>query len=480
MKKQKNNQKEELPLRLPAVAGVFYPADKNTLEAQIDKFLSQAEDVEVEGELKMLILPHAGYEYCGQVMAYGFKKLIDKNFKTVILIGPSHTDFFRGASVYEKGRWLTPLGEVKIDSNLAKKLVGEEEMIFYRPESHEEEHCLEVLLPFLQKVLKNFKIVPIIIGPATEDVQFLGRALRKYIDKETLIIISSDLSHYPPYEIAKKVDKKTIDAILTGKQELFEKAIKESMEAGYENLQTCACGEGPIKVALYLGEKMGLNKIKLLKYANSGDVTKSSLNVVGYAAIAFSLTENKEESLSFEEREFLLKVARQSIEAHFRGEKIPDFRPISERIMRPQGAFVTLKNKGRLRGCIGTIVEEEKPLYKVVSERAIDATRDSRFTFNPVTLEETKDIKIEISVLSPPKKIKDPYKEIELGKHGVIIRKGPYGGVFLPQVATETGWDLERFMAELSSQKAGLPPNAWKEEGVDIYTFTAEVFGEEE
>lgn len=490
MPKQKIPQKELL-IRLPAVAGSFYPGDKQTLSKQIDYFLSQAEDIEVEGELKMLIIPHAGYQYSGGVAAYGFKKLIGKNFKTVILIGPSHTDWFNGSSVYKQGLYQTPLGQIEVDSELTEKLIKENEKIFYRPLAHQQEHCLEVMLPFLQKVLKDFKIVPIIISqPNNENVQILAQALSKYIDQKTLVVISSDLSHYPPYQIANEVDQKTIQAILTGELQEFDQAVKESMAQELPGLDTCACGGEPIKVALVLAKSLGLNQIKLLKYANSGDISGDHLSVVGYASIAFSLSphqrfggggkskgDSSSGTLSEKDRQTLLQIARQSIEEYLENKKIPEFKDISLRLKQPQGAFVTLRKDHQLRGCLGRIVEEKQPLYSVVSQMAIAAaTQDTRFF--PVELQEMEQINVEVSVLSPLKKVKDPFKEIEMGIHGVIVQKGLKSGVFLPQVATENNWDLETFMGQLCYQKAGLPVDAWKTGEVDIYTYTAEVFEE--
>lgn len=477
MKKQKAVQ-NDLLIRQPAVSGMFYSADKEILSKQINAFLKQAEDVKIKGDLKILILPHAGYEYSGQVAAYGFKKLINKDFKTVVLIGPSHHNWFDGSSVFQHGIWQTPLGQVQVDSLLGEKLTAENEKIFFQQESHQQEHCLEIMLPFLQKVLKQFKIVPIVMGqPSIENVRILARALKKHIDKDTLIIISSDLSHYPAYQIANDIDNKTIEAILTGSIDSFDQSIQESMDQKLPGLGTTACGAEPIKVALILAQSMEIENIKLLKYANSGDVAGDHSRVVGYAAISFSKIKNRlsAEKTSDENRQILLNIARQSIESHLRDKKIPEFKNIPPELKKPQGAFVTLKKHGQLRGCIGRIIEEKQPLYQVVSEMAVAAAVEDR-RFVPVNIHEMKDIEIEISILSPMKKIKDPFKEIELGKHGVIIQKGIHSGVFLPQVATDSGWDLEKFMSHLSKDKAGLDKNAWKTSEVDIYVFTAEVF----
>lgn len=486
MGKQKSSS-EELFIRLPVVAGSFYSENKDTLSKQIDEFLLQAKDVSTEGDLRILIVPHAGYAFSGQVAASAFKLLEGKDFKTVILIGPSHTDWFVGSSVYSEGTWQTPLGDIEVNSDLAKKLISEDENIFDRPQSHEKEHSLEVCLPFLQKTLENFKIVPILVGQSNQQSrEALAYVLSKHIDDKTLIIISSDLSHYPSYEIANMVDYKIIDAILTGKSENLKNSIQDLMAQSLPGLDTCLCGEEAVHVGLLLSEIMEINNIKFLDYANSGDlpagrqgITDDYSRVVGYTAIAFSKTKQGSagEDLTKDEKQMLLQIARQSIEYHLKNEKIPEFNNILPALKQPQGAFVTLRRNHQLRGCIGRIIEEKQPLYQVVSQMAVAAAVDDN-RFLSVSLDEIKDINIEISVLSPVKKIKDPIQEIEIGKHGVIVQQGPHSGVFLPQVATENNWELDEFMGQLCQQKAGLSKDAWKTGEIDIYVFSAEVFSE--
>jgi len=479
--------KKELLIRPPAVAGAFYPADKNILARQIDDFLSQTEEAKIEDNLKMLILPHAGYDYSGPVAAYGFKQLAGKNFKTVILIGPSHQDWFFGAALANDDYWQTPLGKVQIDKELGQKLSQEDKNIFIREQAHQNEHCLELMLPFLQKVLKDFKVMPIIISQADDKfLSSLAQTIKKHLSEDDLVIISSDLSHYPAYEDAQRADQKTIQGILSGSVQDFEKAVQENMAQELPNLDTCACGEEPIKAGLYLAREMGWNKIKLLNYANSGDSSGDLSRVVGYAAIAFNNNQGvNKETLTLAEKQTLLKIARQSIENQLNGKKTSiDDGDLTEQLKQPQGAFVTLNKNDQLRGCMGRIIEEKEPLYQVVAEMAkVAAFEDPRFY--PVAKEEIKEINIEISVLSPLEKITDPFKEIEVGKHGVIVSArggstfgGQKGGVFLPQVATENNWDLETFMNELCEHKANLPRNAWKTGDVDLYVFSAEVFGE--
>ncbi len=469
---------EKLSIRSPFVAGSFYPADRNILSKQVDKFLLQAKDVSIKGDPRILIVPHAGYAFSGQIAVNAFKLLENKDFKTVILIGPSHTDLFIGSSVGLQDIWRTPFGDIEVDTDLAKKIISEHKSIFYRPQSHQKEHCLEVCLPFLQKTLTNFKIVPIIVGQYNQqNREALAYALGKYVNSQTLIVISSDLSHYPSYEIANISDHKIIDAILTGKSEQLTDAVQNLMSQTLPGLDTCACGEEAIHIGLLLSKIMQVDSIKLLDYANSGDVTGDHSRVVGYASIVFSKGEEATKELRKEEKQMLLQIARQSIEGYLENKKIPEFKNILPALKQPQGAFVTLTKDHQLRGCIGRIIEEKKPLYQVVLQMAIAAAVDDN-RFLPVSLEEIKDIDIEISVISPVRKIKNPIQEIEIGKHGVIVQQGLHSGVFLPQVATENNWDLEEFMDQLCYQKAGLSKNAWKTGEIDIYVFSADVFSE--
>jgi hypothetical protein len=249
------------------------------------------------------------------------------------------------------------------------------------------------------------------------------------------------------------------------------------MQKEQPNLATCACGSEAIKVALLLDEQLKLDDTELLKYANSGDVTGDHSQVVGYAAIVFGKKPNNPSSLTEAEQKYLLKIARDSIVSYLKTRSVPEFEPISTKLEQPQGVFVTLRKGDELRGCIGRIEETEVPLYKLVPEIAVAAAfEDTRFM--PVESKEMKDIKIEISVLTTPRKIKDPTREIELGKYGVIVKKGVQSGVFLPQVAAETGWDLETYMGELCSQKAGLSWDCWTKADTEIYIFEAFVFEE--
>ena len=467
-------------LRPPAVAGQFYPEERENLETMIDGFLNQAKPFKVEGKIFGLLLPHAGYVFSGPVAAYGAKAVAGKNFDTVVIIGDSHYERFEGVSVWPAGNWETPLGKLRVDRELAERILSASERFMVRDSAHLFEHSIEVELPFLQKTLKDFKILPIIFGSENEDWLELAKVILENIkDKKVLIIASSDLSHYPSYQEAQKADSKTLEAVLTVDPKKLEKKISRLEKESIPGVQTFICAQDSVKTLLEIGKNLGA-RAKLLKYANSGDAEIGNKSeVVGYGAVAFYLpsgTLEKEinEILTRVGKEELLTVAKTSVESFVKEGKLPKFEVKSKRLKENQGAFVTLKKHGQLRGCIGYMAGD-KPLYEVVSQMAAAAAvEDSRFP--PVTKEELAELKYEISVLDPFKPINSP-EEIQLGIHGVQAMAGDRSGVFLPQVARENNWDLETFLNQLML-KAGLWPNYWKENPVNFYTFEAEVFGE--
>ncbi len=273
-------------IRYPAVAGQFYPEEKENLERQIEDFLNRAKIEKIEGEIVGGIVPHAGYIFSGFVASHFYKAIEKEKFETAILIGDSHYERFEGISVFKSGKWITPLGEVLVDENLAKELLDFSPRFFERDSAHLFEHSLEVQIPFLQKVLKNFKILPIIFGSEDKDWKDLARAILKLREKKKVIlVISSDLSHYPPYEIAKELDKKTVKEILKLDPEKFSKKADE-LEEKYK-VDCVACAKDSIKTILEISKILKL-KAKLLKYQNSGDtVFGDKERVVGYCSILF-------------------------------------------------------------------------------------------------------------------------------------------------------------------------------------------------
>ena len=348
--KKEDSKKEELLVREPAVAGAFYPAEEVALSAIIDKYMLEVESPTLRKYVKGLVVPHAGYVYSGWVAAYGYKALEGNppngGIDTVILIGNSHREHFDGVSVFPEGYYKTPLGKVEVDKDLAKSIINSHEKISFYENVHQQEHSLEVQLPFLQKVLGDFKIVPIIIGNQPGAVEILINTLKNLIDDKTLLIASSDLSHYPSYEDAKYSDNKVIEAILTGKIENLRSTVTQLEEESILNLQTCACGQQAIEVLMgLLGDS---TNIKLLKYANSGDVPVGDTSqVVGYAAIAFT-TDKIGDELKKEEQKKLLEITRRTVETYIRTKKTPEFSNEYLVLDKHLGAFVTIKKHGQL------------------------------------------------------------------------------------------------------------------------------------
>jgi len=280
-----NNMEEKI--RFPAVAGQFYPEEKRELEAMIESFLKEVKLPKIDGEIFGILVPHAGYIFSGAVAAYCYKAIEGKNYEIIVLIGDSHYEYFDGVSIWEKGEWETPFGKVKVDEDLAKEVLSFSKRFFTRDSAHLFEHSLEVQIPFLQKVLKDFKILPLIFGSEDEDWQDLAKAILKIMEKKkALVVASSDLSHYPPYEIAIQVDKRTIDGILTLDPEKFKEKIA-NLQKFFPDVDTFACAQDTIKTILEIA-KHKKAKAKLLKYQNSGDtIYGEKSQVVGYGAICF-------------------------------------------------------------------------------------------------------------------------------------------------------------------------------------------------
>ena len=475
-KDEKKPMEKKLITRKPAVAGSFYPKEKGVLSKKIDYFLTKAKKIDLPYNLRILIVPHAGIDYSGQTAAFGFKQIQEKNYKKIILLGASHHFYFDYAAISSSSVWETPLGKVPIDEDLRQKFFNKTQKIIIDENPHLLEHDLEVEVVFLQLVLKDFRILPILIShPSEELVKNLAKKIAENFDETTLLIVSTDLSHYPSYQIANQVDKTTISVILTGKRKEFEEKIKAIEEKNLPGLDTALCGYEAIKIALAFNELMGGFTAKLLFYQNSGDTSGNLAAVVGYASIGF-YGELKHNWLSFDDnaKKEALFIARKTLVDYFEKNKITPFLPQSPHLFQKAGAFVTLRKNGNLRGCIGEF--EPKPLYVQLQEVVLkSAFADPRFY--PLTKEELSEIKIEISILSSPKKITD-WKKIKLGQHGVIVEGYEKKGVFLPQVAQETGWSLEEFLSHLCAEKAGLSPDCYRDPNVSLFVFEVISFAE--
>ncbi len=459
------------PLRPPAVAGAFYPEDPAILQADIDAFLAKASPPEIKGEIKALIVPHAGYIYSGQVAAFAYKALEGQSYPTVIVIAPSHRFPLRGASIYKGEGYQLPGGVVPIQQELSQRIAQESKLIDFVPAAHAGEHSLEVQLPFLQRVQPGFQLVPIIMGSQDwKTCHQLARAIVQGVKGErVLLVASSDLSHYHSYARAEELDKIVQDYINNFDPEGLSKAV-----AGGD----CeACGAGPIITAMLAARQLGADSARVLHYANSGDVGGSRAQVVGYLAAALyagfsEQVEAVDTGLSAGDKELLRQIARTAIESKLRGEPPPVCEITSPVLKEKRGGFVTLKKQGRLRGCIGYI-QALKPLYQTVAEMAEAAAFDDP-RFPPVRVDELPELELEISVLTPLEQIRD-IEEIEVGRHGLYLQRGGMSGLLLPQVATEYNWDRLTFLQQ-TCLKAGLPTDAWQDEDTKIFTFSADIF----
>jgi len=393
--------------------------------------------------------------------------------------------------VYQGAGYATPLGLASIDQELAAALLRSDGGASFEPAAHESEHSVEVQLPFVQVAFPQARIVAAVVGdPDPELAERFGQALAAALEgRRALVVASSDLSHYPDYDDANDVDRQVLAAVASLDPGAVESAITEQMRQRRPGLSTCACGEGPMLVAMAAARALGARRGVALSYANSGDTAFGETSrVVGYGAVAFTAgrgstslealapvrAAGKADTLAPADREYLLGLARGTVEQYLLTGTVPLPRGDSPALWRRQGAFVTLNKQGHLRGCIGHMAENA-PLALIVSRMALQAAlRDTRFA--PVQAEELAALEVEISVLTPFARVSGP-EAILVGRDGVVVEKGGRRAVYLPQVAPEQGWDRDEMLGHLC-QKAGLATECWQQ-NAELYTFQAEVFGED-
>jgi len=468
-------------IRRPAVAGQFYPASREALERKLDIFFENAKLAKINGEIIGLIAPHAGYDFSGLTAATAFKQVRGKNYDAVVIIGFDHRPYTSGVFVQDKGGYETPLGVVPVNEEIAASIVNHGKGLISSYSGNDSEHSIEVEVPFLQKVIDDLSIVPIKMM-ADHSYGTCEKLAKAIVDgtrgRKVLLVASSDLYHGYSYDECVESDRRTLEHI----EDFDPKRLHDC----FDNGDCMACGVGPIVTLLLAARAMGADKAEVVASINSNDVMgERGGYVVGYGGVVVYKSSGSggsgeekvgvELGLSREDKELLMKIAREAISCSVRGKPLPKYDPSSPILREKRGAFVTINKHGNLRGCIGYI-EAYKPLYETVQEMAVAAAlRDPRFP--PVTEDELDDLEVEISVLTPIRKIRD-INEIEVGKHGIIIRKGYNQGLLLPQVATEYGWDRITFL-EHTCLKAGLPRDAWKDPDTEIMIFSAEVFGEE-
>jgi len=453
-------------VRKPVFAGAFYDGDKALLAARIDAYLSVVKDLPaISAEVRALICPHAGYVYSGQTAAYAYKLVQGRPYETVIVIGTSHQFPLDGCSIYLKGGFETPLGVVPVDEELAAR-IAKASGFSYVAEAHAKEHSVEVQVPFIQRALPSAKIVPIVVGyPTRRNVHSLADGLAAAVgNNKVLIVASTDLSHYLSKADANSVDAKTIS--------LVQNINADTLITRCANGENIMCGGGGVAAMLIALKKAGQPRVEVLRYSDSSESSGDEGHVVGYLAAAITVGQPAPEfSLSADEKKELIRLARQAVQTFVAEKRIIASTTEDPNLLAERGAFVTLKKKGELRGCIG-FIEPVASLWETVIQTAIyAASEDNRFT--PVTPEELSDLEVEISVLTPLKKIDNP-RVVQVGKHGLVIAMGRNRGLLLPQVPVENNWDRETFLCQ-ACVKAGLPPDAWKK-GAEISIFEAIVF----
>ena len=453
-------------VRPAAVAGMFYPDEPDELHQMVRTFLKDARGVKVPGKIRGLVSPHAGYIYSGIVAAAGYGQ-IDTSTRTVILLGPSHRVRLSTASIPKVQAYRTPLGDVFLDrlASTLRRSRGFESV----PEAHLNEHAIEVQLPFLQVMLKKFEIVPILTN--SSDPKALAAILAPYIEEDTLVVASSDLSHYYSYETATAMDRICTTAITNCK---------------FSDMPLCeACGKQAVLTLMHIAKIKGWQGI-LVDYRNSGDTAGGKNRVVGYATIAFfegkEITGTMKETLSTQDRDALLRLARSAIEARLvKGAKVDRPRHISSIANELRGCFVTIHKHGQLRGCIGTI-EPTCSLLECVEKNAQNAAFDDP-RFPPLSVKELKKIDIEISVLSVPETLtfndgNELKQQLKTNVHGVILSRGRYRSTYLPQVWKQLP-DKEQFLEQLCL-KGGMSPKAWQDPETKVEVYEAEAFGEDD
>jgi hypothetical protein len=477
-------------IRKPAVAGSFYPANPVELTKTIAGFFAEVKKSELGGSPVALIAPHAGYMYSGKIAARAFKLLEGEEFDSVVIVAPSHTVFFKGSAVFDGDAYETPLGPVQIDKELSERIASINPTVHLSGQGHSTgstrgEHSLEVQLPFLQIALGKFKLVAIVMGDQEEDsIRELGECLATAVkDTNTLIVASTDLSHFYTEKQARKLDFAV--------QEAIEAYNPENLIGVLESGKGEACGGGVVAAVMIATRRLGGKSVRFLDYNTSGAVTGDFDEVVGYLSAAIVADPRKEkvditmgrpkstpksqprsaETLTDEDKALLLRIAKDAVEAKLRRKAFTP--PEHENLDFTQGAFVTITVNGELRGCIGQIRGRE-PIAGTIAEMAVQAAfEDPRF--EPVTREELEVLTFEISILSPLKRVR-AIGDIVVGKHGLLIKLDWHSGLLLPQVASENGWALDEFL-EQTCLKAGLPKHGYKDKYAEIYSFTAVVFG---
>jgi MEMO1 family protein len=481
-------------VRESALAGSWYPADAAALADYVDGLLDGAGAPQTQSQpVRALVLPHAGYAFSGETAAAALALVRGGRYGRVIVLAPSHRAAFHGLSVADADAYATPLGEVAVDGG-AVAVLRSSSLVTSDPAAHRHEHAIEIELPLLQRALApGWKLVPVLVGELDEaDYPATADLLRPLADGATLVVVSSDFTHFgprfgylpfaPDAEAAEKIrglDEGALERILARDGPGL---LRYQGETGIT-----ICGYRAL--ALLLDLLPADAQVRQVAYATSGALTGDWLNSVSYLSLAVSgptaFSEGAQGSAGGKGRQgireadlrLLHRLASLGVKRAVFGQSAAQdaeiraaLADIPPELEAPGGAFVTLWHHGMLRGCVGYVLEgeERKPLYRAVLENGINAAR-SDHRFRPLSAEELADLEVEVSVLSPPQPIASA-EDFRPGEEGVILQKDGHYALFLPEVATEMGWDREETLAQLA-QKAGLPPDAWRD-GATFEVFT--------
>lgn len=474
---------DKISYRPPTVAGSFYPADPTKLKSMVLEFIDLDNPAKINGEILGLVVPHAGYVYSGNVAGQAFRELMGRKYDVVIVISPSHHKYFAGASVFNGDAYVTPLGNILVDKELSLEITKFDKRIKLSLDGHSwndsiNEHSLEVQLPFLQTVLPEVKIVPIVMGSQDfETASVLSASISnaaKKLGKKVLIIASSDLSHFHNQNEAKQLDKPV--PMSFQKFDYFKLGILFFSK----NLE--ACGGGPIVTMMMAAEMLGANSAIPVKYATSGDTPAGKNNpdrVVGYFSGIVYKDESKNDVLELpvldlDNKKKLIDLVRQSVTKFALNDSSEEINYIPVPLSDLYTGFVTIKKHGELRACMGHIFPSKKLYLEIAEVAQLAASNDYRF--GPISKHELNDLSYEISILSRFKRSTD-LNEINVGEHGLYIRLKNNSGLLLPQVASERNWDKITFLENLCL-KAGLSKDSYKDPLAEIYIFKALIINE--
>lgn len=466
-------------VRRPCCAGSWYPGDAEGLAKVVDGLLEEASPPKIDGKPLAIIAPHAGYRFSAPVAAAAYGTLKGHDYKRVIVLAFSHrhagsydgVDVPKDLTAYE-----TPLGPVSIDREACDELLKSKKFSSHRGVDREE-HSLELQLPLLQRAVGKFQLVPLLVGKMSpSDYSKAAEALLPILDEETLLVVSSDFTHFGPnygYRPFREDVPANLQKLADQAMEPLAKVNFDGFAEHIEETKDTICGRGAILLLLRtLSMRGGATGVRAA-VNTSGRMLGDWVNSVTYQSIVFVPRAN---NLTHEERASLLRLARTTVTAHLDGkDSIPiDPSLLPEKLRREGASFVTLLNRGNLRGCIGNMVANG-PLWKSVVHNSVAACEDYRFQGNPITTGELSELEIEVSYLTPMKQIQP--EEVVVGRDGLLISWGRYRGVLLPQVAYERGWLRKEFLDQVCV-KAGAPPGAWKRGDAVLYSFQAEVFSE--